>query len=84
MGLEVLQRVSTWDADGRNNMTNFGETLWRFDVFSNKTFKVVTIQVISINQSITLLRINDIHKNYYKNDIQNKYTTMWRLNVVSY
>ena len=38
----------------------------------------------SINQSITLLRINDIHKNYYKKVIQYKYTTMWRLNVVSY
>ena len=36
------------------------------------------------NQSITLLRINDIHKNYYKKVIQYKYTTMWRLNVVSY
>ena len=45
MGQELLQHVATWNAEGRNDMSKFGEILWRFDGFSNKTFKIVTIQV---------------------------------------
>ena len=45
MGQELLQQVATWNAEGRNDMSKFGEILWRFDGFSNKTFKIVTIQV---------------------------------------